>query len=351
MTSTAYWLLILFSLVSGQAPAAPDNVDGETPPPEPAAVEEPISNSIRVLLRPDRTIIPVGSPVNVEFVIQNKTGSAVTLSVPGALKGQETYDHGIGLPLEHVFSGISFRGLEINAENNPDMGNRITRKPQYPVPPVTLAPYGTVGLRFDVARFYPGLHQAGKYVLSWKPYAGAVESAPLSIEVVAFKQAVIETNQGSMMMTLLYDKAPKHVQNFIELAQQRFYNGTTFHIVYQNQFIQGGDPKGDSTGKRPDGATLSPEFNDTPFEPGTVAMALIEGNPNSGSCQFFISLARQPSWDGRYTAFGKIQGPESLETLKRLGQIPTDEDHRPKEPLKIKSITISDVPFIPREND
>ncbi len=194
MTSTAHWLLILFSLVAGQTPATPDDLDGEPRPIESPVVDEPISNSIRVLLRPDRTIVPVGSTVNVEFVIQNKTGSAVTLAVPGALRGQESYDHGIGLPLEHVFSGASFRGLEIAAESNPEMGHRITRKPQYPVPPVTIAPFGTVGLRFDIARFYPGLHQAGKYVLCWKPYGGAVETEPLSIEVVAFKQAIIETS-------------------------------------------------------------------------------------------------------------------------------------------------------------
>lgn len=344
MTSMSTWLLLLLTVATAQTPPI-----GDAAPNDEQIVEEPISNAIRVLLRSDRTIIPVGSPVFVEFVIQNKTGSPVTLSVPGALKGKETSEHGMGLPLEHVFSGQNFRGLEIAAESNPDMGGRVTRKPQYPVPVITLAPYGTVGLRFDVARFYPGLHQSGKYELRWKPYAGAVETATLQIEVVAYKQALIETNYGSMVMSLLYDKAPKHVENFIQLAQDRFYNAKTFHLVYQNQFILGGCPNGDGTGKRPDGRTLTPEFNDTPFDLGTVGMALIQGDANSGSCQFFICLGRQPKWDGNYTAFGRIQGPESLETLRRLGETPTDEMRHPKEPLKIKSITISDVPFVPRE--
>ena len=55
----------------------------------------------------------------------------------------------MGLPFEHVFSGTNYRGLEIAADGNPAMGDRVTRKPELPVPPITIAPFGTVGLRFD----------------------------------------------------------------------------------------------------------------------------------------------------------------------------------------------------------
>ncbi|MBX3394167.1 MAG: peptidylprolyl isomerase [Phycisphaerae bacterium] len=351
MTSSMHWLMMLFSLFIAQPAPMSEPDSTSQAPPEETIVEEPISNAVRVLIRTDKSIIPIGSPVFLEFVVQNKTGAPVTLAVPGALKGKEAPEHGMGLPLEHVFSGINFRGLEISSESNPEMGNRVTRKPQFPVPPITLAPFGTVGLRFDVARFYPGLHQAGKYELRWRPYAGAVETNTLMIEVVSFKQAVIETNYGNMTMNLLYDQAPRHVDNFIELARDRFYNGKTFHLVYPTQFILGGCPIGDGTGKRADGRTLAPEFNDTPFDVGTVGMALIQGDANSGSCQFFICLSRQPKWDGQYTAFGRIQGPASLETLRRLGEAKTDENHHPIEPLKIKSITIVDVPFVARETE
>ena len=311
-------------------------------------VNKPLAKIVRVAIRADKTTVPVGSPVYLEFVVQNRTGDPVTLAVPGALRGKETLDYGMGLPLEHVFSGINHRGLEVASEENAEMGHRVARKPQYPVPPVTIAPYGSVGLRFDVARFYPGLHQSGIYVLSWKPYGAALETAPLTIKVVSYKQAVIETDMGSMNMRLLYDKAPKHVENFLELAGRRFYNGSTFHMLFSNQFLLGGCPIGDGTGKREDGVTLAPEFNDTPFEFGTVGMALVEDDPNSASCQFFICLSRQPAWDGQYTAFGRIHGPESLATLKRLGALPSDDDRRPLKTLKIKSISVLNVPFIPR---
>lgn len=346
MTSVIHWLLIVCTLAIGQSPAD-EPVDGVRA--EEQVLEEPIANVVRVQIRAEKTLVPVGSPVYVEFIIQNRTNSSVTLGVPGALKAKETYEHGMGLPLEHVFSGSNFRGLEIVAENNPEMGHRVTRKPQYPVPQITLAPFGMVGLRFDVARFYPGLHQSGTYELRWKPYAGAVEAPPVLIRVVSFKQALIETNYGNMLMTLLYDQAPRHVENFIELSRQRFYNNKTFHLVYPNHFILGGCPNGDGTGKRPDGVTLPPEFSDVPFELGTVGMALIHGDENSASCQFFICLGRQPGWDRKYTAFGRIQGPESLETLRKLGEVTTDGERRPKEPIRIKSVTISDIPFVPRD--
>lgn len=343
MTGTMQGLVILSSALLMQAePAAPA--------PD-AAAQKPLSSQIRVLLRADRAIVPVGSPVMLEFSVQNRTKDAITLSVPGALKGAENPAYGMGLPLEHVFSGPEFRGLEIASESNPKMGDRVTQKPQYPVPPITIAPFGAVGLRFDVSRFYPGLHQSGTYELRWRPYGGEVESPPLTIRVVSFKQAVIETDAGVMSMSLFYDKAPRHVENFIELANQRFYNGKRFHMLFANQFMLGGCPNGDGTGKRPDGLTIPAEFNDAPFEFGTVAMALIEGDPNSASCQFFICLADQPAWRGKYTAFGKITGPESLSTLRRIGEMPTDVDRRPIKPIIIKSISIVEAPYLARTAD
>lgn len=312
------------------------------------ATDRPLVHGVRAELRADVTILTVGSPVYVEFLLRNLTGEAMTFTVPGALQAEPRPEYGMGLPLEHVFSSINYRGLEISSEENPQMGHRVTRKPQFPVPSIILAPYGSVGLRFDVARFYPGLHQAGTYVLTWKPYHGAMEARPLTLKVVRNQQAVIETEYGKMAMRLLYDKAPRHVENFIELVQKRFYNGKTFHSIFPNQFILGGCPIGDGTGKREDGLTLEPEFNDTPFDVGTVAMALLDSEIHSASCQFFICFSRQPAWDGRYTAFGRIEGPESLETLRKLGQVATDTEYRPEKQLKIKRITITSAPFVPK---
>lgn len=340
---------ILFVIVAGawgqSMPATADPRPAETPG---VATDTGLVNSVRAELRAPKTTLPVGSPVIVEFTLQNLTDEPVKLTVPGALVGKERVDLGMGLPLQHVYSGVNFRGLDVMTESNPTMGERVTRRPEYPEPPVTLAPFATIGLRFDVSRFYPGLHQAGTFQLTWRPYGGVLNSNTLTIQVVQYKQVVIETDLGPMTIQLLYDKAPRHVANFLELVEKRFYNGKSFHLVYPNQFILGGCPVGDGTGKRPDGMTLAPEFNDTAFELGTLGMALIEGDPNSASSQFFICLSRQPAWDGRYTAFGQVVGPQSVATLRKLGQVELDENHRPRKPVVIKGMSTLDAGFSPR---
>ena len=322
-----------------------------TLPPErlSALPEASMLSSVRAELRAPKTVIPVGSPVIVEFSLQNVSDEPVKLTVPGALVGKERNDIGMGLPLEHVYSAPGFHGLDVVADTNPNIGDRSSRKPEYPVPPVTLAPFATIGLRFDVSRFYPAMHQAGSYQLTWRPYGGALTSNTLNIQVVQYKQVTIDTDLGPMTVQLFYDKAPRHVANFLELVDKRFYNGKTFHLIFPNQFILGGCPNGDGTGKRADGLTLAPEFNDTPFEVGTVGMALIEGDPNSASAQFFICLSRQPAWDGRYTAFGQVIGPQSISTLRKIGQVELDEDRHPRKPVLIRSMTSVDTVFSARE--
>lgn len=342
MNCVMNWALPLLACSVGQA--------GGAPTAEPPG--ENLSIKISVELRVPRTIIPVGGEVIVEFAIINRTPDPVTLSVPNATQAKIRLPE-MALPLEHIYSGVNFRGLEVATDANPRLGDRVVRKPDYPIPSLTIAPFGVVGLRFDVARFYPVLHQAGTYVLQWSPYGGAVKSKPVTIRVVSFKQVVMETDYGPLTMRLLYDKAPRHVENFIDLVNDRFYNGKTMHVVVAGQFIQGGCPNGDGKGKRPDGVCLEPEFSNTPIDVGTVAMALVEyeypeRDDNSASCQFFISLARQPAWDGRYTAFAQIEGPESLAALRKMSQVSVDENNRPTEPLRIKSMSVVDLPFPPR---
>lgn len=319
-------------LVAPQAGMAQD----ETP----ATPEAPLASRVRAVLRADRTTIPAGSPVVIEFVLQNLTNEPVELRVPGALASKEPSDYGMGLPLEHVFSGPRFRALEINSELNPQLGDRVVRKPEYPVPTVKLAAFGTIGLRFDVTRFYPALHQAGTYVINWRPYGGELDSGPLKIEVINYREVVIDTDLGQMRMQLLYDKAPNTVDNFVELTDQRFYNNRLIHTIVPGNFILTGCPNDNGTGKRKDGKTIAPEFNDTPFTKGTVAMALIDGDPNSASSQFFITLKDIPQWTGHYTAFGKIVGPESLAVLDKIGSVPVDDNQRPTRPIHVRSVTI-----------
>jgi cyclophilin family peptidyl-prolyl cis-trans isomerase len=309
---------------------------------QPAALPSVPFEQIRAELRAERTTVQVGEPVWVDFVLQNVSPDPVELVVPGAVPA-ESGPTEMGLPIEHIFSGASWCALSISDGVRRRLGDSVRRPPAGPVAAIRIAGEASVGLRLDVGSFYSVLREPGRYTLQWRPYGGLVKSNELTIRVEWMKQVVIQTDYGPMTVRLLYDKAPQHVANFVELAGQGFYNGLTFHRVVAGTLIQGGDPKGDGTGIRPDGKTLKPEFNDTPFEEGTVGMALAPDDPNSGSCQFFICLRRLSSLDGHYTAFGQVVGDDSLDVLRRIGSVQTDEKDRPLQPVRIDAMVVQPV--------
>lgn len=73
-------------------------------------------------------------------------------------------------------------------------------------------------------------------------------------------------------------------------------------------------------------------------------MALLDDDPDSGSCQFFISNTRQKEWDSRYTVFAQLVGEESFSTLVKLMSTPVDDAGRPTRPLFMRSVRIIDAP-------
>ncbi len=159
------------------------------------------------------------------------------------------------------------------------------------------------------------------------------------------QQVTIHTDSGDMTLSFLTDKAPQHVENFVELAKSGFYDGLAFHRVLDGFMIQGGCPKGDGTGDGP--RRLQAEFSDTPHVLGTLSMAR-SSDPNSASCQFFICLGDAGFLDGKYSAFGQIADEASLETLKKLGQVKVrdaggGEASTPVEPIKIDKMTVSEA--------
>ena len=96
-----------------------------------------------------------------------------------------------------------------------------------------------------------------------------------------------------------------------------------------------------------DGRRIPAEFNNRPHEKGTVSMALLDDDPDSASCQFFICNTRQKDWDGRYTVFGELAGEVALQTLDRLMALPVDDHSRPKQTLYIRAVRVVDAPIEP----
>ena len=125
--------------------------------------------------------------------------------------------------------------------------------------------------------------------------------------------ANVHTNRGDFTVELLPKLAPEHVNSFVFLARDEFYNGTVFHRIVPGFVAQGGDPTGTGTGGP--GYTVPLEASKEPFARGTVGMARSQ-DPNSAGSQWFVTLGDAPHLNGQYTVFGRVT--EGMEVVDRL---------------------------------
>ena len=125
--------------------------------------------------------------------------------------------------------------------------------------------------------------------------------------------ATLRTDKGDIVIELNAKKAPVTVNNFVNLAQRRFYNNTTFHRVIKDFMAQGGDPTGSGSGGP--GYTIADEFTDLTHAVGVISMANT-GQPHTGGSQFFITFVPTPWLDGRHTVFGKVT--KGMDVVKAL---------------------------------
>ncbi|MCP4591083.1 MAG: peptidylprolyl isomerase [bacterium] len=285
--------------------------------------------------------VAVGKPIWIDFTLTNLSAEPAELIVPGT--DSEPADSAMGLPITHAFSGRAFSCLAIEGTQGQRWDVAVDYHPPAVSEVVEIAPHGSVGVSLEVTRYYPVLRSPGRYRLRWEPYGGALRSNDLIVEVAPRKQVTLITDHGEMVMRLLYDDAPGHVESFLSLAQGGFYDNLTFHKIWPGTFIQGGCPLGNGTGIRPDGRKLTAEFHDAPQDRGAVSMARLESDPDSASCQFFIVNTRIPEWDGRYTMFGHLVGEESFETLDRLMVLPVDDQGVPDKRIHIRGVRIEDA--------
>ena len=150
--------------------------------------------------------------------------------------------------------------------------------------------------------------------------------------------AIIETEKGDMVVELFAADAPKTVDNFVTLAREGFYDGTTFHRVIPGFMAQGGDPTG--TGAGGPGYTIKDEFSERTHVAGALSMANT-GRPNTGGSQFFICYTPKPHLDGKHTVFGQVI--EGMDVLNKL--TPRDPLQNPSfEGDTVITITISENP-------
>ena len=150
--------------------------------------------------------------------------------------------------------------------------------------------------------------------------------------------AVIETNFGNIVIQLFPDVAPGHVENFVKLARDGFYDGSTFHRVIPGFMIQGGDPNSKDEDRSNDGQggpgyTINAEFSDVPHKRGILSMARAQ-DPNSAGSQFFIVVADSNFLDGQYTVFGEVI--EGMDVADKIVNVERDSMDNPLEKVTMK---------------
>jgi len=158
----------------------------------------------------------------------------------------------------------------------------------------------------------------------------------------------VEMENGGVFVIELYPEyAPDTVKNFVDLTEQGFYDGLTFHRIVDGFMAQGGDPDGTGTGGS--GTKIKGEFSENGFKKntlkhttGVISMAR-SGDPDSARSQFFIMLNDVPGLDGKYAAFGKvIEGMDVVKDFEKIERTLNSMNERatPVEPVVIKSIEV-----------
>jgi len=163
----------------------------------------------------------------------------------------------------------------------------------------------------------------------------------------------ITTEYGNIVF-MLYDATPKHKANFLKLAKEGFYNGTTFHRIIKNFMIQGGDPNskdGDpfNDGGGGPGYTIPAEFVDSLTHiPGAIAAARMGDGVNpkkesSGSQFYIVENAEGTHFlDKGYTVFGQVIA--GMDVVHKIVDLPKDRADRPSKDVKM-TIKVEELKF------
>lgn len=180
--------------------------------------------------------------------------------------------------------------------------------------------------------------------------------------------ATIKTNRGDLVVKLFAEQAPKTVANFVDLANQGYYDGVIFHRIIKDFMIQGGDPTGTGMG----GESIYGDRFEDEFSPELYnlrgALSMANAGPNTNGSQFFIvqnknfpynakelirggwpeAIAQAylaggtPHLDNRHTVFGQLADQASFEVLDVIAGVETDRADKPLEDVIIESIEVVD---------
>jgi peptidyl-prolyl cis-trans isomerase B (cyclophilin B) len=175
------------------------------------------------------------------------------------------------------------------------------------------------------------------------PGGGAVTqkswtSAPaMSIDPNKQYSAVFDVEgKGKFTVQLYAKEVPATVNNFVFLAKQGYYDGTTFHRVIPGFMAQGGDPTGTGTGGP--GYKFGDEFNPALKHSGAGILSMANAGPNTNGSQFFITFESTPHLDNKHSVFGKVAS--GMDVVQKIS--PRDPQAARTPGDKITKVTIEE---------
>ena len=174
-----------------------------------------------------------------------------------------------------------------------------------------------------------------------------VSAVSLAADPTPNPRVEIKTSQGTMIVELYAEQAPKSVANFLHYTKDGFYAGTVFHRVIDNFMIQGGGFTEKMLQKETRATIVNEATNGLKNELGTLAMARTS-EPHSASSQFFINLKHNeflnnPGRDGwGYAVFGKVV--DGMDVVQKIAKVQTGNSgmyqNVPTSPVTIISVKL-----------
>ncbi|WP_211694374.1 peptidylprolyl isomerase [Natronomonas salina] len=172
------------------------------------------------------------------------------------------------------------------------------------------------------------------------------------------------TNHGDITVELFAERAPRTVENFVNLATHdpaadaepapdtttwedpetgeirgdSLYEGTVFHRIIEGFMIQGGDPTG--TGRGGPGYEFDDEFHEELRHDDAGILSMANSGPNTNGSQFFITLGAQPHLDDKHAVFGQVT--DGMDVVEEISNVPTGRNDQPKDDVVIESVDIQE---------
>jgi cyclophilin family peptidyl-prolyl cis-trans isomerase len=150
--------------------------------------------------------------------------------------------------------------------------------------------------------------------------------------------ANLVTEKGTVRIKLFAEDAPQTVNNFVFLAREGYFDGTTFHRVIEGFMAQGGDPTG--TGAGGPGYSIRDEFHPDLRHDRSGVLSMANRGPNTGGSQFFITHVATPWLDDRHAVFGKVV--EGMEVVNSIRERDPQSDREPGD--RIERVEIEETP-------